>query len=343
MREQDIIDHPILYHQNKLAKMVLTYWHNIFDLLIKKRDDVIQPLIIDMIIKLFRMHICNNKSCHECSVCNPNRFMNTTAFINFISANRDTIIHSIEQGFNNSFNVPQRGMTIQYIIDQLFDPDESIIAFEIGCGWWMIGKILTNSNISKEVFRQQPFNWNLEKDRRFVQYYWIDPNLITDKKNILNMINGNSKEMQVCRDITRFINSDERFFDSYVKMDQTYLNDDTIEAIWNTLSDIVNNCAKSTKKNLIIITSLMRYYNKTIQKNNDLDRMILTLWDRLYNSSTLDTIHYISNDVYGKNGRYYPAEADDYNQLLVKDSKIINWSFVYEHLYSELTTKFSNK
>lgn len=59
--------------------------------------------------------------------------MSPAKFWDFITTKRQEIIEIVAGGFNNSFNIPQRGIFIQKVIDRIFKKDANIVIFEIGC------------------------------------------------------------------------------------------------------------------------------------------------------------------------------------------------------------------
>ena len=75
---------------------MLRYADDIFNILKKNRYDLIDPIIIDVIIKLFRKEVCSKRACHECVSCDPNKFMNAENFIKFINQKKSELIHTIE-------------------------------------------------------------------------------------------------------------------------------------------------------------------------------------------------------------------------------------------------------
>lgn len=61
--DKDILKHPILVHQQDEAELVLKYAQELVSILQEERKDLIQPIIVDVLIKLFRSEICGPKQC----------------------------------------------------------------------------------------------------------------------------------------------------------------------------------------------------------------------------------------------------------------------------------------
>ena len=148
--DKTLLTHPLLINQIAEAKLVLEYTDQLFSILKTEREDLVDPILVDLLIKLFRKEVCERRDCTACISCIPSQFMNMKEFIHFIQTKKDSIIQTISTGFNNSFNVPQRWIYVQKIIDRLFEKDANLLIIEIGCWWGQIGKFLTNSNMSKK-------------------------------------------------------------------------------------------------------------------------------------------------------------------------------------------------
>ena len=334
--DKDLLTHPLLKHQQKEAALVLWYANNILDVLSGKRKDLITPILVDVIIKLFRRDVCSEKQCSDCVKCSPHFYMKDEAFKEFISLKKSQIIQEISDWFNNSFNVPQRWINIQKVIDRLFERTDNLIVFEVGCWWGQIGKFLTNSNLSKSFFSSD-FS-SEETDSRFVQYYWVDPNLIIWQKNLLMMINGESVEMQFCREVFQKFNnliSDE----TRMLLQKKMFDDTTLFDIFEQLKSLSLNI-RSWVSSVIFLTSIMKYHFNNKQKHQLFMDTLSQLAMKLQSLNNIDKIFYISNEVYGKDGWLYPFENSDYSKLQVISSQFKNWKFIEGIDYPEYTWTF---
>ena len=333
---QAILNHPILINQKEQWELVLRYADDVFNVLKKNRYDLIDPIIIDVIIKLFRKEMCSKRACHECDSCDPNKFMNAENFIKFINNKKSELIRTIESWFNNSFNVPQRWIYIQKIIDSLFPNNANIIIVEIWCWWWQIGKFLTNASASKNFFKNDFIE--AQQDSRFVQYYWIDPNLITDTKEQLMMINWDSEEMKMCRDI--FIKYNTKITDeSRMSLEKWLLNNSSIESIVNKLNELKLN-VEWWNVDVILLTSVMKYHFNTKKLHDEFMDLLLSLAHNISFKGISKNIYYISNEVYWKNNELYPFEGKEYAELQIHSSQYLDWIFKNEKLYPQFTRKF---
>lgn len=334
--DKTLLSHPLLINQVAEAKLVLEYADQLFSILKIKREDLVDPILVDVLIKLFRKEVCERRDCAACVSCIPSQFMNAKEFIHFIQTKEDSIIQTISRGFNNSFNVPQRWIYIQKIIDRLFEKDDNLIIVEIGCWWWQIGKFLTNSNLSKKYFKNT-FKES-ENDNRFVQYYGIDPNLQTNIKQQLMMINWDSLEMQRCRDIFRefndLIQDDSRMF-----LEKVFLNQDTLPSILQNLKKLYSNIT-SWDVYIILLTSVMKYHFKNREQHDIFMDILLRLAQELQIATIWNAIYYFSNEVYGREGGLYPFVSDDYWKLQVMSSLFENGVFQHETYYPEYTWFF---
>ena len=334
--DKTLLTHPLLINQIAEAKLVLEYADQLFSILKTEREDMVDPILVDLLIKLFRKEVCERRDCTACVSCIPSQFMNTKEFIHFIQTKKDSIIQTISTGFNNSFNVPQRWIYVQKIIDRLFEEDANLLIIEIGCWWGQIGKFLTNSNMSKKYFKNN-FKES-EYDNRFVQYYGIDPNLQIDIKQQLMMINGGSPEMQRCRDVFRefndLIQDDERIF-----LKKAFLNQDTLPSILQNLKKMYSNI-KSWDVYIIFLTSVMKYHFK-YKKDHDLFmNNLYALAHTIESTLPIKNIYYISNEVYGKDNKLYPFESNEYAKLQIKSAKFSEGVFKKEIVYPEYSRYF---
>lgn len=337
----NLLLHPILAHQQHESELVIKYGIELIQILKEKRVDLIDVIIIDIIIKLFRFYICWEKDCNNCIRCIPSRLYDEEKFKEFIRLKSNEIIETITSGFNNSFNVPQRWMTIQYVIDKLFELDCNLLIFEIWCWWWLIWKVLTNSNYSKKYFSGYSFDYTI--DSRIVKYYWIDPNLILDPKQQLMMINWSSDEMQFGRDLLIDFFKDPLLSSSdNIILDKLYLTPNLYNTIIGKISKLIDEFRLDAPINIVFLTSVMRYHLKNQIDSINFDINILN-FSKLLDDRFKYRIwkkYYVSNEVYGADSEYYPSFSNNYYQLLVKSMKIEDWIYIDEQIYPELTWRF---
>ena len=90
--DKTLLTHPLLINQIAEAKLVLEYTDQLFSILKTEREDLVDPILVDLLIKLFRKEVCERRDCTACISCIPSQFMNMKEFIHFIQTKKDSII-----------------------------------------------------------------------------------------------------------------------------------------------------------------------------------------------------------------------------------------------------------
>lgn len=218
----------------------------------------------------------------------------------------------------------------------MFKNDDNLIVVEIGCWGGQIGKFLTNSNRSKGYFKNS-FRKS-EYDNRYVQYYGIDPNLQTDIKHQLMMINWDSPEMQWCRDIFRDFNNVVQDH-SRMLLEKTFLNQDTLPSVLQNIKKLYSD-VKPWDVYILFLTSIMKYHFKQREQHDVFMDVLSKLAREIQISNIWNAIYYLSNEVYGKDGGLYPFVSDDYWKLQIASSLFEKGIFQHETYYPEYTRFF---
>ncbi len=338
--DDEVLSHPIIAHQLMYAKTVLQHGSAVVEDILKIRPNLSRVVAVDVVIKLFRDSVCSTIECVSCARCIPSTFMDEIKFKQFLSKSKHTILDKVQQWFNNSFNVPQRWMCIQYVVDKMIPPRDAVVFLEIWCAGWLIGRVLTNSNHAKNYFERPPFGWKLTPDSRHTYYCWVDPNVVESEKEMLMMINGDTPEMQLWRDTLREVLADPEFSNDRICLKKWTLEKEAFLEIMNMVKRWVKEEKTCVGIHFVLITSVMRYYFQDINSNKQFEREILEFSETIESEWIFNTISYISSEVYGKDGWIYPSQAADYSKLMTRFQGIRGWDFIEVVDFPELTCQY---
>lgn len=294
----------ILKHQTPESNYLKEKYPKLIDTILMYRTDIIEVIAIDILLKKIRRIACKNTS-KKCSTCEKDSCVSFEDIDRVIWESSEELLRSIKEYEYNSFSIPRRWMIFQDIIDKYFPDDIWIVYFEVWCSSWNLGKVLTNSNYAKSYFQHN----EQQRDNRETIYYGIDPHLTLDIDDMLaNIAWSWSETHKYKEDIKKFTN-DDRFLNNNIALDKKKLEIREIEPIKNKLMDMTNSL-KSSTKNLIVITSMVRYHHKHTITDNRFLKMLKDLMIYIHENTGVET-HYISRELYDKNWLLYPSKWED--------------------------------
>lgn len=319
--KENINQNPFIAPELGEIKIVQKYWTDLFHIVSLERPELNETLIYDLILRAIRKLICETINCNGCRTCNPSTFMTEKHIKSQLENNKQSILDLIKWGLNNSYNIPERWVIFLSVFDEIFHWSENIIVCEIWCWGWLIWTVLANSNYSRNYFKE----WyshviKKEKDDFLIQYYWLDPNLLKCKKDILMNINWSTEYAQNERKkIERFFN-DNKFKNNNILLEENVLSEDTISWIKkNILSMLRQN--PNYKKEFVVISSVVRYHFRNPSDDNYFVQMIEKLLYEVYNETGIQW-YYISKEIYWDDGKIYPSNNEIPSKFLVNYSII---------------------
>lgn len=320
--KEDIWKNPFLISQLWEVQLIKNHWSKIFDYISNLRPEINEALVYDLIIKSIRIISCNGNDCGNCFNCHPELFMDKKNMINILKNKESEIINLIANWLNNSYNVPERWIVFQNIIDKFFSKDDNIVVCEIWCWWWLIWKVLTNSNYSREYFANEYSHLiTPENDERQVKYYWIDPNLLSNNKDILMMINWSSEYAKKTRTKLEKFLRDTNFKSENIILEKKYLSETTMEDVQSTIMKLLHSFGNNKPKQIVLISSVVRYHFNNSQMDLDFLNSIQTLLSSLHKNTWI-AWYYISKEMYWADWQIYPSWNNIPHQFIVKSLKI---------------------
>lgn len=320
--KEDIWKNPFLTAQLWEVQIVRNHWSKIFDYVSSIRPEINEALVYDLIIKSMRIISCNGNDCKNCLNCHPELFMDEENMVNILKNRESEIINLISNWLNNSYNVPERWIIFQNIIDKFFSKNDNIVICEIWCWWGLIWKVLTNSNYSREYFADEYAHLiSPENDERQIKYYWIDPNLLSNNKEILMMINWSSGYAKKTRLKLENFLKDTNFNSENVILEKKYLSETTMEEIQSNITKLLHSFDNDKPKQIVLITSVVRYHFNDPKMDSDFFNAIQALLSSLYKETGISWC-YISKEMYWDDWKIYPSWNRIPYQFIVKSLRI---------------------
>ena len=319
--KENISENPFIVPELTETKIIQEYWTDLFNAISSKRSWISEALIYDLIIKAIRRIICESKDCNNCNNCNPSLFMTKERIKYELKNNQQLILKLITEWLNNSYNIPERWMIFLSVFDELFQWSENIVVCEIWCGWWLIWKVLTNSNYSREYFKEEYSHIiKKDKDNFKIQYYWLDPNLSKDKKDILMNINWDTEYAQKARQkIEQFFN-DDVFKQNNLLLENNTLSENSIPWIKKKILLMLGDKWINDSE-FAIITSVVRYHFNNSLDDDYFVNMIKKLLHEVYIETGIQW-YYISKEIYWDDWKVYPSRNSIPSKFLVNYSVI---------------------
>ena len=339
--KENISINPFIAPELDEINIIQEYWTDLFRTISLERPGLNEALIYDLIVKSIRKIICDDMDCNICKKCNPSKFMTKEYIKSQLEHNKQWIIKLIKEGLNNSYNIPERWIVFLSVFDEIFHWSENIIVCEVGCGWWLIWTVLTNSNHSRNYFKKDYSHIiKKDKDNFIIQYYWLDPNLLEDKKDILMNINWDTKYAQNQREKIEDFFNDKMFKKDNVLLEKNILSERTIWWIKNQILSMLK-CNSNYKKEFVVITSVVRYHFNNPIDDNYFVEMIQKLLYEIYNETGIQW-YYISKEIYWDDWEIYPSKNSMPSKFLVKYSIIWkDWKLSDETNIPSLSHSFS--